>query len=147
MPRLLGYELEQDFDIDKENRRNRLWWPFLAGTVLCFGYDFLNLPFSLQIFQGFVATWMFYGENFYVRNKGHFRGFWRWKVILLTAPNHTFYLAGVFWADHAFPGPMKKAIVFVPVLAVGVVIETYWIQKIIKRAELSNTKDAGAPST
>jgi hypothetical protein len=95
----------------------------------------LNLPFSLQIFQGFVATWMFYGENFYVRNKGHLRSFWLWTVILLTAP------------IHAFPGPMKKAIVFVPVLAVGVVIETYWIQKIIKRVELSNTKDAGAPST
>jgi hypothetical protein len=62
-------------------------------------------------------------------------------------PDPHIYLAGVFWADHAFPGPMKKAIVFVPVLAVGVVIETYWIQKIIKRAELSNTKDAGAPST
>jgi hypothetical protein len=147
MPTLLGYKLEQDFDINKENRRNRLWWPLLAGAVLCVGYSILNLPFSLQIFQGFVATSLFYGENFYVRNKDHLRSFWLWKVILLTVPVHALYLAGVFWADRAFPGPMKKALVFMPVLVVGVVIESYWVQKIIKRVELSNTKEVRASST
>jgi hypothetical protein len=70
MTNLFGYSVEQDFDLALEQRRDRLAWLLLGGTMLCGLYLFTGRPFDTALFQGWIATSLFYGDNFYVR---------RWK--------------------------------------------------------------------
>jgi hypothetical protein len=131
--KLFGYRIEPDFNIAREQRRDRLNWPLYGGLVLCIAYLFTGWPYATEIFQGWVATSLFYGEVFYVRQRGAFRKLWLWKALFATLPFHFLYLASIFWSDLAFPHVMTKAIVFIPVLAVGFAMESILTQKIIAR--------------
>lgn len=143
-PTLFGQRIEPDFNIDKERRRDRLKFAFVGGFILCVLYLFLGSPHATDVFQGFFATILFYGENFYVRRRGHFHSPWLWKAIFLTVPLHILYLSGIFSSDRAFPQLMTKAIVFMPVLAVGFVIESYLTQRLVDRLRLSSIKQAAS---
>ena len=119
MTTLFGYGVEQDFDLALEQRRDRLGWLLLGGTMLCGLNLFTGLPFATELFQGWIATSLFYGDNFYVRRRANLPKLWLWKSILITVPFHVLYLAGIFWLDRAIPQLMTKALVFMPVVGVG----------------------------
>jgi hypothetical protein len=130
---LFGYGVEQGFDLAMEQRRDRMWWPLLGGTVLCLLYLFTGRPFATEIFQGWIATSLFYGDNFYVRRGKDLPKPWLWKSILATVPIHVVYLAAIFWLDRLLPQLMNKVIVILPVLALGFAIESIKMQTIIDR--------------
>jgi hypothetical protein len=130
---LFGYGVEQDFDLATEQRRNRMWWPLLGGTVVCLLYLFTGRPFATEILQGWIATSLFYGDNFYVRRGKDLPRLWLWKSIFTTVPFHMIYLSGIFWLDRTLPQLMTKAIVFMPLLALGFAIESIKMQTLIDR--------------
>jgi hypothetical protein len=130
---LFGYGVEQDFDLATEQRRGNMWWPLLGGTALCLLYSFTGRPFATELFQGWIATSLFYGDNFYVRRGMDLSKLWLWKAILITVPFHVLYLSGIFWLDRAVPQLMTKVIIFLPVLALGFAIESIKMQTIIDR--------------
>jgi hypothetical protein len=131
MGRLFGYQLEADFDSGKEQRRNHLWWLFLSGLVLCLVCLFFMEKISAtQIFQGWVATSLFYGENFYVRQK-LFDDPWLWKAMLATIPLHVCLMTGLFWLDMSYPSVTTKAVVFLPAIVVILAFETILAERII----------------
>ena len=133
MTTLFGYGVEQDFDLALEQRRDRLGWLLLGGTMLCGLNLFTGLPFATELFQGWIATSLFYGDNFYVRRRANLPKLWLWKSILITVPFHVLYLAGIFWLDRAIPQLMTKALVFMPVVGVGFAIESITMQPLIDR--------------
>ena len=136
---LFGYGVEQDFDPGKEQRRGRLWWPFLGGIALCLIYLFTGRPFATEVFQGWVATSLFYGENFYVQRRSDLGSPWLWKAILASLPLHFLYLVGLFWLDAVLPRIMTKAIVFIPFLVIVFGIESILIDGIIDRFKPRDT--------
>jgi hypothetical protein len=86
-----------------------------------------------QLFQGWIATSLFFGDNFYVRRRKDLARLWLWKAVLITVPIHALYLAGIFWLDRAVPQMMTKAMVFLPVVGVGFAIESVAMQPLIDR--------------
>jgi hypothetical protein len=137
---LFGYDVEQGFDLALEQRRNRLWWLLLGGTALCILYSFTGRPFATEFFQGWIATSLFYGDNFYVRRRTDLSKVWLWKSILITVPFHVLYLAAIFSLDRAVPQWMTKVAVFLPVIALGFALESITMQPLIDRFKPS---DAG----
>jgi|SRR5215467_5505666 len=133
-----GYPLNRDFDLAKDQRRDRLKWTLLGGTLLCVVYLFSGRPLATEVFQGFLATSLFYGEEFYVQRRNRLGKPWLWKAFLATLPMHVLYLAAIFWSDKAYPRVMTKAIVFIPVLAIGFVIESVRMQGLINRFKPPN---------
>jgi hypothetical protein len=132
MPALFGYRIEPGFNIAREQRRDRLNWLFYTGVVLCIAYSFFSgRGRSTEIFQSFVATTLFYGETFYVRQRCDLGKLWIWKAIITTIPLHVLYLLGIFWSDRAYPDVMTKAIIFIPVLALGSAVEFTQMQRIV----------------
>jgi hypothetical protein len=134
---LFGYSVEQGFDLAMEQRRDRLWWLLLGGTALCVLYLLTGRPFATELFQGWIATSLFYGDNFYVRRGKDFPKLWLWKSILTTVPIHALYLAGIFWLDRAVPQLMTKVVIFLPVIALGFAIESITMQTLIDRFKSS----------
>jgi hypothetical protein len=138
MMALFGYRLEPDFDVAKEQRRDRWTWAFFGGLALCYLYlwsgafhGWTEPPFLIEILQGWIATSLFYGDNFYIRRGGDLRKPWLWKAVIAVTPIHVLYLAAIFWSDRAFPQVMRKIIVFLPVLALGFAIESIKMQRLI----------------
>jgi len=130
---LFGYPVEPDFDLSKEQRRDRVGWVLLGGTVLCGVCLFWGLRYAVEFFQACVATVLFYGARFYVNWKNDLGKPWMWKVILASVPLHIAYLAVIFWSDISFPNVMTKAIVFMPILSVAFAIECILIERIAGR--------------
>jgi len=142
-----GYPIEPNFDLGKEQRRNRLSWPFFGGTALCLLYLFTGRPFATEVFQGFVATSLFYGEKFYVQRRSAFGKLWLWKAFLATLPVHMLYLAAIFGLDRSYPQVMTKAVVFIPVLAIGFAVESIWMERLIDRFKPATTEPTSGPVT
>ena len=140
MTTLFGYGVEQDFDLALEQRRDRLWWLLLGGTALCILYGFTGRRFDTELFQGWIATSLFYGDNFYVRRRKDLPRLWLWKAILITVPFHALYLAGIFWLDRVVPQLMTKAFIFIPVVALGFAIESIAMQPLIDRFKPSEAR-------
>jgi hypothetical protein len=130
---LFGYSVEQDFDLALEQRRDRLGWLIFGGTALCGLYLSTGRPFATELFQGWIATALFYGDNFHVRRGKDLPRLWLWKAILMTVPIHALYLAGIFWLDRAVPQLMTKAFIFIPVVALGFAVESITMQPLIDR--------------
>lgn len=133
MTTLFGQRVEPDFNIDKEHRRDRLKFILTGALILSIVYLFSGRRYATELFQGLIATILFYGETFYVRRRGQLGKLWLWKAIIASIPLHVIYLAGLFWSDQALPEVMTKAIVFLPVIAVGFVLESFLVQKIVDR--------------
>jgi hypothetical protein len=130
---LFGYHLEADFDIAIEQRRDRLTHALIGLLIVCVLYLFSGEPYATEVFQGCIATGLFYGENFYVRRRDDLGQVWLRKVILATIPLHVLYLAAFFWSDKTFPSVMTKSIAFMPILALGFAIESILVDGIITR--------------
>ena len=128
---LFGQRVEADFDLARERRRDQVGWSIIAATILCAAYDFAGGRFSVQLFQGLVATILCYGANFYVDYGNGRREPWLWKAIVASTCVHVVYVLVIFSSDWAFPNWMTKAIVFIPVLALGFGIESVLIDRVI----------------
>jgi hypothetical protein len=128
---LFGYPVDPNFDLAKEQRRDRVGWALIGGAVLSGVYLFSGWPFAVEIFQGCVATILCYGANFYVERRQHLGTRWLWEAISATVPLHVAYLAALFWSDKAFPSVMTKAIIFMPVLGVAFGIQSLLIDRIV----------------
>ncbi len=128
---LFGSAAEDDLAADLEERRNRMWWPIFGGVALIMLYGFSGRPYDTELFQGWVATSLFYGENFYVQRAKDLSKSWLWKAALATIPIHVLYLAGIFWLDKALPQLMTKVVIFLPVIALGFAIESINMQAFI----------------
>jgi hypothetical protein len=120
---MFGYRVEENFDLAKEQRRDRLIWIVGGGiALLCVIYAFH--PFSAAYFQGYFLTSMCYGNSFFVLRREHLEKRWLWKAILATVPLHLLVLLGVVWLDRAFPNFFPKIAVCLPILTVTFGIES-----------------------
>jgi uncharacterized membrane-anchored protein len=105
---MLGYRLETDFDVGKEQRRDRLWW-CLIGSLCLLGVLFLIHPFSRLVFVGYSLTVLSYGDSFYVRRRDKIQKRWFWKSVLATVPLHLIFLGAIGWLTWAGPGFVRSA--------------------------------------
>ena len=128
---MFGNYAKADFDADKEERRGRLIKVGFGGVCLCGFYLWLGWPFATQVFQAWLATSLYYGDEFYVLRRVNIREVRFWKAILVTLPFHCAYLVALFWLDHALPQMMPKVVVFAPVIAIGFVVESRVTSKLI----------------
>jgi hypothetical protein len=126
---LFGYPIEPDFDLAKEQRRDRVGWVLMAGVVFFGVYLFSGLPYPNEVFQAWFATVLFYGASFYVKRRNELGKPWLSKLIMASVPMHVAYLAALFWSDHTFPNVMTKAMVFMPVIAFAFAIESIVIDR------------------
>lgn len=141
---MFGYRLEPDFDLAKEQRRDRVGWILIGGTLIAL---FFSGNLRAELAQAYFSTVLCYGANFYVNRKDHIGKLWLWKAVFLSVPLHILYLATVFWSDKQFPNVMTKAIVFVPLLAVGFAIESVLIDRIAEHLKPSSTGSTDMPVT
>lgn len=110
MTTLFGQRIEPDFDLAKEQRRDRVSWAIYGGLALCLMYLFSGRPWATEVFQGMFATVFPYGISFYTNQKNNQLGrLWLWKAILASLPVHVLYLMGVFWSDKEFPELMSPS--------------------------------------
>jgi hypothetical protein len=93
---MFGYRVEQNFDLAKEQRRDRLYWIIGGGiALLCVLYVFH--PFPAAVFQGYFLTSICYGESFFVRRRDRLARLWLWKAISATIPLHLLLLLGIIY--------------------------------------------------
>jgi len=91
------------------------------------------------MFQGWIATSLFYGDNFYVRRSADLTRLYLFKLLVISIPVHVVYLFLIFWLDRKLPELKTKAIIFIPVLAVGFAIESIQMRTGIDRFKPSET--------
>jgi hypothetical protein len=139
---LFGYRLEPDFDLAKEQRRDRVGWILIGGTLIAL---FFSGNLRAELAQAYFSSVLCYGGNFYVDRKDDLGKLWLWKVIFVTVPLHLLYLAAVFWSDKQFPSVMTKAIVFIPLLFVGFGIESIVIDRIVGHFKPSKADQTTGP--
>jgi hypothetical protein len=119
---MFGYRIEENFDLAKEERRDRLIW--VMGTGLCFLIvAFLIHPFPIAILQGYFLTSLVYGDSFYVIRKDKLREPCLWKAILATIPIHAFVIIAILGLDRALPSIFLKLVVWIPTLTLVFGIE------------------------
>jgi hypothetical protein len=106
---MFGYRLESDFDLGKEQRRDRLWW-CLVGSLCLLGVLFLIHPFSRMVFIGYSLTVLSYGDSFYVRRRDKIQERWFWKSVLATVPLHLIFLGAIGCLAWAGPGFLTSAL-------------------------------------
>ena len=148
---MFGYRVEADFDLAKEQRRDRLWRVFFGGiglwTLYLWSgafYHWTYRPYLNESLQAWIASSLFYGDNFYVQRRDDLGKPWLWKAVIATIPFHFIYLAAIFWSDRAFPQVMSKIMVFLPVLALGFAIESIQLGKVIERFKPSQSERESA---
>ena len=100
MTALFGYSIEPDFDLALEQRRDRLWWLLLGGTALCLLYLFTGRPFATELFQGWLATSLFFGDNFYVRRRRDLR-----QVVVMEGDSNNRTNPRALFGRHILVGP------------------------------------------
>lgn len=124
MSTLFGQQVDPEYDEAKDERFTRVAKFLFGGLIVSLVYLLLGLPFPTEVFQGLVATILPYGSSFYVDRQTNAGQTWFWKAVLVTLPIHAIYLVAIFSCDAIFPEFMMKAVVFIPVLAVGFGIES-----------------------
>jgi hypothetical protein len=127
---LFGQQIDPNFDLAKEQRQDRVGWALLAATGCSILYELLGGPVGTLVFQGCLATVLFYGANFYANRRNSLRELWLRKTIVASVPLHIVYLAALFWSDKLIPGTMSKPLVFMPIIGVGFAVESILFDKI-----------------
>ncbi len=129
---MFGYPVEENFDLAKEQRRDRLKWIVVGGiSLLCVLY--VIHPFSAAILQGYFLTSLSYGDSFYVQRRDNLGKPWLWKAIFATIPLHLLLLLGIVWLDWTFPDFFPKVLVCGPILFVTFGVEDVLFDKIVDR--------------
>ena len=140
---MFGQQLEPDFDLGKEHRRNRLWLVLVVGLCLL-GALFLFHPFSRIVFMAYSLTLLTYGDSFYVSRSGRLSERWLWKAILATLPLHLLVLFGIGWLTWVLPSFARTAISSVAFVAFCFACESVLFDRIADRFEPSRA--AAQPS-
>ena len=129
---MFGNRAAGNFDIGKQQRRNRLMWVNGGGIgLLCLLY--VVHPFSAAIFQGYFLTSMCYGDSFHVQRRDDLSKTWLWNAIFATIPLHLLLLLAIVWLDRAFPNVFPQIIVSAPILFVIFGIEDVLFDQIVAR--------------
>ena len=139
---MFGYRIEQDFDLAKEQRRDRLIWLVGGGGFCLLIAPSVIHPFPVAILQGFFLTSLSYGDSFYVRRKDKLSEPWLWKAIVATVPLHVIFLIAIIGLDKTIPHVFSKIIVWFPILFVCFGIEGVLFDGIVGRMSPS---DAAQP--
>jgi hypothetical protein len=129
---MFGYPIEANFDLAREERRDRLMW--VMGTVLCLLIiTYFIHPFSMAIFQGYFLTSLVYGDSFYVVRKDKLKELWIWWAILATIPLHVFFIIAIVGLDKTLPSIFPKIIVWIPALTLVFGVEDLLFDGIVDR--------------
>jgi hypothetical protein len=130
---MFGYRIEENFDLAKEQRRDRLWWWVVVPGIclVCALYVIHAIPAA--ILQGYFLTSMSYGDSFYVQRRDNLGKPWLWKAILATIPLHLLFLLGIVWLDWTFPDFFPKVLVCGPILVATFGVEDVLFDKIVDR--------------
>ena len=142
---MFGYRLEEDFDLAKEQRRDRLWW-VITTLLLCLVIASFIRPFPAYIFQGYLLTSLFYGDSLYVKGKHSLGEAWFWKAIIFTVPIHAAFLAGIVGLDLLLPNIFTKMIIWMSVLAITFGFEAVLFEELVERLTPVNATVASAAS-
>jgi hypothetical protein len=148
---MFGYRVEADFDLAKEQRRDRLWWVVFGGIGLwslylwsgAF-YHWTYRPYLTESIQAWIASSMFYGDSFYVRRRDDLGKAWLWKALIATIPFHLIYLVAIFWSDRVLPQVMSTVVISLPVLTLGLAIESIQLDKVIEHFKPSRPERESA---
>jgi len=141
---MFGYRIEENFDIAKEQRRDRLMWAMGAGLCLLIVCYFIH-PFSMAIFQGYFLTSLSYGDSFYVQRKDRLHEPRLWRAILATLPLHGAVLIAIVVLDKSLPSVFPKIIVWIPILSVVFGIEDLLFDSIVRRVSPSTPTEVLDP--
>jgi hypothetical protein len=135
---MFGYPIESDFDLAKEQRRDRLWWILLLGLCLL-GVLFLIHPFSGTIFEAYGLTLLSYGDSYYVRRRAKLRERWLWRSVLATIPLHLVFLVGIGLLNRVLPGFGRSAFSAVGFVAFCFACESVLFDSIADRFDPSRS--------
>ena len=130
---MFGYRIEENFDLSKEQRRDRLWWWVVVPGICLLCLLYVIHPFFAAILQGYFLTSMSYGDSFYVQRRDNLCKPWLWKAIFATIPVHLLVLLGIVWLDLAFSDFFPKVFVCGPILVVTFGVEDVLFDKIVDR--------------
>lgn len=134
---MFGYPIENNFDLAKDQRRDRLWWVIGSGLCLLFVLYVIH-TFSAAIFQGYFLTSLCYGDSFYVQRRASLANLWLWRAIFATIPLHILLLLGIVWLDWIFPDFFPKVLVCGPILVVTFALEAVAFDSIVNRFSPAN---------
>jgi hypothetical protein len=130
---MFGYRVEEDFDLAKEQRRDRHWWWVVVPGICLVCALYIIHPLPAAILQGYFLTSMSYGESFYVQRRDSLGKPWLWKAIFATIPLHLLLLLGIVWLDWTFPDFFPKVLVCGPILVVTFAVEAVLFDGIVDR--------------
>jgi hypothetical protein len=130
---MFGYRVEENFDLAKEQRRDRLWWRVVVPGICLVCALYIIHPLPAAILQGYFLTSMSYGNSFYVKRRDNLDKLWIWKAILATIPLHLLLLLGIVWLDWTFPDFFPKVLVCGPILFVTFGVEAVLFNGIVDR--------------
>ncbi len=142
MATLFGQQIEPDFDIRKEERKDAGKRALWVGFILLLAYGLFR-SLAVEVIQAYLATVLFYSLAFYVNWGTQLRKWWLWKAILASVPMHAVYLYCLFWFDRAHPETMTKPLACMPVLIFGCATEIALANKLIDRFKPRVTPQAG----
>ena len=135
---MFGYSIETDFDLAKEQRRDRLMWS-LTGSLCLLGVLFLIHPFSRMVFIAYSLTVLSYGDSFYVRRRDRIGEPWFWKSVLATIPLHLLFLGGIALLILAGPGFARAAISSLTLVVICFACESVLFDSIADRFRARGT--------
>jgi len=130
---MFGYRVEENFDLAKEQRRDRLWWRVVVPGICLVCALYIIHPLPAAILKGYFLTSMSYGNGFYVKRRDNLDKLWIWKAILATIPLHLLLLLGIVWLDWTFPDFFPKVLVCGPILFVTFGVEAVLFNGIVDR--------------
>jgi len=128
---MVTYSMEglEDFDLEKEQRRERLGWVFYGVGAMLFvvcGF-YMQERVEQRVLHAYALTVLCYGVLLYVEEFEHLRMLRLWKGVLATIPLHIAFVASLFWWDAKHP-QLANSVMFVyalwPVFVVEIVIFT-----------------------
>jgi hypothetical protein len=118
----------EELDLEKEQRRERLWWVFYGVGAMLFvvcGF-YLQERVEQRVLHAYGLTILCYGALLYAEEFEHLRTLWLWEGVLATIPLHIAFVASLFWWDAKYPQLARSGFMFVyalwPVFVVEVVI-------------------------
>jgi hypothetical protein len=132
-----------EFDLEKEQRRERLKWVFYGVGAMLFivcGF-YMQERVEQRILHVYGLTVLCYGALLYVEEFEHLKELWLWKGILVTIPLHIAFVAGLFWWNAKHQQLAHAGFAFVYILWPVFVVEMVIFTLIIDHFKASATPD------
>jgi hypothetical protein len=120
----------EGFDLEKEQRRERVKWVFYGVGAMLFivcGF-YMQERVEQRFLHAYGLTALSYGALLYVEEFEYLKKLWLWMGVLATIPLHIAFVAGLFWWDARNPQLAHAGFAFVyalwPVFLVEMVLFT-----------------------